>query len=57
MVGVEVDDGRQGDAKQEVIGCAACQFAAVEVGHALKVRLVEQERVEPVDVAFVTGKC
>ena len=50
---VQVEDGRQGEAQQEVVGCAAGEAAWVEVGKLSEVDLVEEERIEPVHPAFV----
>jgi hypothetical protein len=55
-VGVEVDDGGEGDAEKKVIGRAAGEFTTVKVGHAGEVGLVEEERVEPVDTAFMASR-
>lgn len=55
-VGVEVDDGGERDAEEEVVCRAAAELAAVEVGHALEVGLVEEQRVEPVDAALVAAR-
>lgn len=53
-VGAEVDDGREGEAEEEVVCSAAGEAAVVKVGHAGEVGLFKEERVEPVDAAFVT---
>ncbi len=52
---VEVEDGGQGEAQEEVVGRASGEFAGVEVGHFGEVGLGEEEGVEPVDAAFVAG--
>lgn len=38
---VEVEDCREGEAEQEVVCCAAGEFAGVEEGHSLEVWFVE----------------
>ena len=52
--GVEVEDGGEREAEEEVVGCAARELARVEVGHFGEVGFGEEEGVEPVDAAFVT---
>lgn len=51
---VEVDDGWEGEAQEQVVCCASSQTACVEVGHAREVGLVEEKCIEPVYAAFVT---
>lgn len=54
-VGVEVEDGGQAEAEQQVLCCAARLGAWGEGGQAREVGFGEEERVEPVDAAFVAG--
>ena len=50
---VEVEDGGEGEAEEEVVGCAAGLVARGEGGEAGEICFGEEERVEPVDSAFV----
>lgn len=54
--GVEVEDGGEAEAKQEVVGCAAGLVADGEGGEAGEVGFGEEERVEPVDASFVAAR-
>lgn len=51
--GVEVVDGGDGEAEEQVVGGLAGELAGVEAGHAGEVGLIEEVCVEPVDAAFV----
>lgn len=51
--GVDVQDRREGEAQEEIIDCAAAEFALLEVRHALEVGAGEVDCVEPVDAPFV----
>lgn len=55
-VGVQVDDGGQGEAQEEVVGCASGEAAGVEVGHSREGGLVEEKGVEPVYSALVAAE-
>lgn len=52
--GVEVEDGGQREAEQEVVGCAAGEVARREGREAREVGFGEEQRVEPVYAAFVS---
>lgn len=52
--GVEVEDGGEGEAEEEVVCCAAGEVAGREGGEAREVRTGEEERVEPVYAALVS---
>jgi hypothetical protein len=56
-IGVQVENGRQTEAKEEVVCGAASLITGARRGEAREVRLGEEERVEPVDAAFVSGRC
>jgi hypothetical protein len=56
-VGVEVENGGETEAEEEVVGCAAGLVAGRRRGEAREVGLGEEECVEPVDAAFVSGTC
>lgn len=51
---VKVDDCGEGEAEEEVVCCAAGEFARFEGGHAGEVGLVEEDCVEPIYSAFVS---
>jgi hypothetical protein len=53
---VEVDDGREGEAEEEVLCGTAGLVARGKGREAVKVVFGEEERVEPVDAAFVAGR-
>jgi hypothetical protein len=53
---VEVDDGREGETEEEVLCGTAGLVARGEGREAVKVIFGEEERVEPVDAAFVAGR-
>lgn len=52
---VEVEDGGEGEAEEEVVGSAAGLVARGKGGEAGEVGFGEEERVEPVYSAFVTA--
>jgi hypothetical protein len=51
--GVEVEDGGEGEAQEEVVCGAAGEFVRGEVREAGEVGFGEEEGVEPVNAAFV----
>jgi len=51
---VEVEDGGEGEAEEEVVGGPSRELSRVEVGQFAEVGFGEEEGVEPVDAAFVT---
>jgi hypothetical protein len=53
---VEVGDGGEGEAEEEVVGGLAGELAGVEGGHAVEVGAVEEVGVEPVDAAFMAAE-
>jgi hypothetical protein len=54
---VEVEDGGEGVAEQEVVGGSSGEPVGSEVGEAGKICFGEMERVEPVNAAFVSEVC
>lgn len=50
---VEVDNGREREAEEEIVGCFTTELADIEVGHAIKIGLVEVVGLEPEDAALV----
>ena len=54
---VQVEDGGEREAEEEVVGCAAGLVARGEGGEACEVGFGEEERVEPVYAAFMTKHC
>jgi len=55
--GIEVEDGGEGEAQEEVVCCAAGKVAGCEGGKAREVWAGEEERIKPVDAAFVPRDC
>lgn len=51
--GVEVDDGGEGEAQEEMVCCFATELPCVERGHAVEILLFEKVGLEPVDTAFM----
>lgn len=56
-VGVEVKNGGQTEAEEEIVCSAAGLVAGTRGGEAREIGLGEEERVEPVNAAFVSGWC
>jgi hypothetical protein len=56
-VRVEVEDGGETEAQEEIVGCAACLVAGCGGGEAREVGFGEEQCVEPVDAALVSEKC
>ena len=52
-LGVEIEDGGEGEAEEEVVCCAAGEFGGLEVAELEEVGFGEEEGVEPVDAAFM----
>lgn len=55
-VRVQIEDGWEREAEEEVVGGAAGEVARREAGQAGEVGFGEEEGVEPVDAALVAGE-
>lgn len=55
--GVEIDDGGEREAEEEMVCCFATELPCVKRGHAVEVLFFEEVGLEPVDTAFMTACC
>jgi hypothetical protein len=53
-IGIEVKDGGEREAEEEVVGRAASEVAWREGREACEIVFGEEKRVEPIDAALVT---
>jgi hypothetical protein len=53
--GIEIEDGGEREAEEEVVGCATGEVAGCERGKAGEIIFGKEECVEPVYSTFVTG--